>query len=175
MNKIFLLVIGVFSLMSCKEEKEESKPVEKEIKNNFTLTVNAVVEKDDVFQLFYNEDDSSVFPDEQSLLVTFKGSPNAQNIVFELPEHVTPKKFRFDVGSNSTQKVIKINNLNIKYLEKNFDIKKAEFKDYFYPINQLELDSTSLDYKVVYKQGDPFDPILLGTDKMEKLTKTFFN
>lgn len=171
MNKIFLIIISVFSLMSC---KEENKPIEKEIKKNFTITVNAVVENDDVFQLFYNEDDSSTFPENQSILVNFKGSDKAQNIVFEIPEHVTPKKFRLDVGSNSAQKIIKINNMNIKFLEKNIDIKKAEFKDYFYPINQLELDSATLDYKVVYKVGDHFDPILLGNDKMEKLTETFF-
>ena len=85
---------------SCKDNKKEEVKVDK----NFKVAFNAIVTKDDNFQIYYNEDGSIAFEADKYIDVAVKGKNEPQEIVFDLPEDVIPQAFRFDIGSNKEQK-----------------------------------------------------------------------
>lgn len=131
-KKILLTLLLILSLVACKnEEKTENKPIEP---LGYVITLNAVVKQNDNFQLFYSEaaELSSVNYDENSSVrVDIIGNSNPQNIVFNLPEDVSPTFLRLDFGANKNQNDIQINNINIEYINKKFDISGSMFFDYF--------------------------------------------
>jgi hypothetical protein len=84
--KALILSGLLFSVLftSCKDDKSEQIDAIKE-EAPFTITVNAVVDKDSEFQIYYNEDGSENYPAEQYVNVVIKGSQEAQDLVFKLP------------------------------------------------------------------------------------------
>jgi len=66
------LLLSVF-FTSCKDDKSEQTDAVIE-EAPFTITVNAVVDKDSEFQIYYNEDGSENYPAEQYVNVVIKGS-----------------------------------------------------------------------------------------------------
>lgn len=166
---IFVLAI---SIISCKNSNTEADNKEEE-KNVFSITLNAIVKKDDAFQVFYKENEQQEFTEENSLNVSLKGSENAQDIVFKLPEDVIPNYIRFDYGSNKDQSEIKINNLRLNYNGKSFEIKDVEF------INYISLNPATIKYDaskftitpIVNKDGS-IDPMSFSGEAFFKQVQT---
>ncbi len=166
-RNIAVLTFAIISLVSCKNEKNSDEEVKEPELKNFTITVNAIVQEKDDFQIFYNETNSPEFKDDDSKIVSFVGLPEAQNIVFEFPKYTNPINLRFDVGANPEQKPVVVNFLKFEYLDRSFEIKGAEFGQYFYSANQVEIDDQTQTFKIVYKEGEVYDPILLGNENLK--------
>lgn len=133
------VLIGFFLalvLVSCKNENSKDKSSDDSIekivqkKNVFKFTINAIVKKDDNFQIYYKENEQDDFVEKNSLYVSFKGSESPQDIVFELPEDVVPNYVRFDYGTNKEQTEVIFNSVQLNYLDKSFTIKNNELANF---------------------------------------------
>lgn len=155
----------VFLFISCKDDKKEkTDDVQTPVNIPFTVTVNAIVEKDDVFQIFYNEDGAESFPGEQAVTINIKGSSEPQDLVFILPKDAAPMSLRFDIGANKDLKQVSFKSLRINYLDKMFSTDGGKFSKYFYPNAQVEYDITNGSVaKIKMIDGQPYDPIIGAT------------
>ena len=172
LNKI-LAICMIF--IACKNSDSPTQETEVEATpKSFTITINAIVEESDDFQFFFNETDSPEFKDTDSKITSIVGNKNSQDIVFELPKYAKPVNFRFDIGSNSNQKPITINIIKFEYLTNNFVIEGKDFSKYFYSVNQVELKDQDPIVITSYKEGEVYDPILLGNELLkEKLAQLY--
>ena len=152
------LLLGTL-FVSCKNDKPAEEIVKPESKT-FTVTFNAVVEKDDTFQVFYNEDGGDVFAPEDAVTINITGKKDPQNIVFELPKEIMPMALRFDIGANKELKQVSFNSFKIEYLDKKIEASKGEFFKYFYPNTQVEIDSINAVAKMIDLKDGGYDPIL---------------
>jgi hypothetical protein len=106
--KLRTIILGIFftvALASCKKDEkaaEGNAPSTEAVVNDnvTTFTLNAVVKKDDSFQIYYKQDNDvqAPFDEKSSMYVEIKGSETAQDIVFRLPKDVMPTMLRFDFG-----------------------------------------------------------------------------
>ena len=136
-NKILFITLLVITLVSCKNDgKSEStegsvSKIEEVKSNQLKITINALVLKDDSFQVYYKEtDDKTPFDEKKSKYAVFKGNSSPQDIVFALPEDELPSYFRFDFGINKEQSEIVINNIKIEYFGKSFIIQGNELANF---------------------------------------------
>lgn len=134
-NRILISLLLILTLSSCKNDSKNDTDSSTEntvqSKNIFTITINAIVKKDDSFQVYYKEqDDQKPFEEKNSVYAVFKGSESPQDIVFNLPEDVVPNFIRFDYGINKEQSEIIVNNIKISYLGKTFEIKNNELANF---------------------------------------------
>jgi hypothetical protein len=161
-------------LISCKDDKtKEEVFVNKEEAKPFTVTVNAVVKKDDIFQFFYNEDGSDTFPPENAITINVKGSENPQDLVFSFPQDVLPYSLRFDLGGNDKQDEVKINKFEVDYLKKSIVVKDTIFRYYFYPNEHIKYDLKTAIAKPNPTGETPYDPIFMPTNDFKKELKIF--
>lgn len=162
-------LLAFTSLISCKIDNGENKPAEAAAPKEEVLatgkvmvTLNAVVPKDDNFQIFYNEDGSLDFNGEHTLIVSVVGNPEAQNIRFALPDDSLPAALRLDTGENKEQGKIVVNNVTINYYDKKIEIKGGnEFLKYFQSTNVGTENATDTSVTLVTKTVDgSYDPML---------------
>jgi hypothetical protein len=147
---IMALTVFVSVFYGCKDENKQQEPdakkTEEVVNNSFTVTLDIVAKKDDNLHLYYTEDNSINFTEEQSVWAEIKGNEAAQKVVFKLPEDTLPTDLRFDIGygKNIEQKEIVVNNINFEYFGKSFNIKGNEIANYFYPNKESTiLDATT--------------------------------
>ena len=170
-NVLFSLLVTV-TLFSCKnEEKKETDQVAIQTavldKNIFTVTLTAVVKKDDSFQLFFKNDDAAPFEDKKSLFVEFKGSEQPQDIVFRLPEDEIPNFLRLDFGVNKNQSEVVIKNFKIDYLDKKIEIAGKDFSAYFYGNDLVSMNAKEGIVTPLTKNGN-YDPICASAEGLRK-------
>lgn len=162
---IILIVLFASVFVGCKDEKSSKVGTDEKPKTEegFNITFNAIVEKDDEFKLFYNEDGSEAYDGEQMVVLKIVGKSEAQDLSFSLPEDATPMNLRFDIGGNKDLKKVEFNNFKIKHNKKTFIAEKANFFKYFYPNSQVEVDSINAVAKIIAKPSDVYNPIIGGT------------
>lgn len=165
-----LLVVALFA--SCKEDKsaeaENINVNEEPVLAPFTMTVNAVVNKDAEFQIYYNEDGSENYPAEQYVNVAIKGSDDFQDLVFVLPEDISPMNLRFDLGSTKDLTEVKFNNVKIDFKGKSINIGNESIFRNFYPNTQVEFDTINAIAKIKVKAEEVYDPIVGATPELKK-------
>lgn len=178
-NSILVALLMSLAVVSCKneEKKEATEPekVEQQAvlnKNIFTVTLTAVVKKDDSFQLYYKNDDGGPFEEKNSLFVEFKGSEQPQDIVFKLPEDQLPNFLRLDFGTNKAQSEITVKKFRIDYMDKNFEIPGTEYFNYFY----ANLITSKVDAKTgvltpVLSPEGVYDPMTTSAEGLSKQIK----
>lgn len=166
-NKIFVGLFMTLSLLSCKNEDKkdggaETTTEQSEVnKNSFTVILNAVVNKDDSFQVYYKavDDDKVPFEEKNSMYVDVKGSDKPQDITFSFPEDASPNQIRLDYGTNKEQTAIKINRLTINYLGKSIDLNGKEFfKHFIFNENTLKKDTINQTITPIATDGG-YDPM----------------
>lgn len=137
MKKNILAIALVFTtLLSCKNEQTQksdenvtsNQPV---VNDYFVVTMDLIAQKDDSFHVYFIEDGSDKFTEENSVWCEFKGSPNTQKLIFKMPEDTMPNVFRLDFGVNKEQGDVKVNNIEITYRDKSLKIPGAEISKYF--------------------------------------------
>ncbi|MBE9575755.1 hypothetical protein [Flavobacterium proteolyticum] len=175
--KAFILSGLLLSVLftSCKDDKAvDTNETAKAESKTFTVTFNAVVEKDDTFQVFYNEDGGDNFAPEDAVTINIKGSTQPQDLVFELPKEAMPMSLRFDIGANKELKQVPFKSFKIEYLDKKIEGTTADFFKYFYPNTQVEIDTVNTTAKIKLLEGEPYDPILGSTVDLKKQIETLY-
>ncbi|RZJ79285.1 MAG: hypothetical protein EOO20_26995 [Chryseobacterium sp.] len=173
-----LLLVSVLAV-SCKiDKKDDTGTPNGDSKENgsqgLKVTFNAVVDKDDNFQLFFNEDGTENFTGDQMIDLPIKGSTESQELVFVLPEDVAATNFRFDIGSNGTLKEVKFGDFKMEYNGKTFKADGKDFFKYFYPNDQVVLDTIAEVAKITPKADRPYDPIIGGTLHLQTELGNFY-
>jgi len=162
---ILCTLVIALAATSCKNEKTETVELEKNEIEVFTITLNAVIQKDDAFQIFYKEDDNflSPFEEQNSKYAEFKGSDKAQDLVFMLPEDVYPTQLRFDFGNNKEQSPIVVNSFKINYKGKNFEVKGADFFSFFRSEEAfVKVDKAAAKAIPFVKEDGSYDPMFFS-------------
>ena len=174
-----ILLVTVF-FTGCKNDKSvdslEVVTPEKVVDETFKVTINATVNKDDTFSLYYTEDGTTDFK-KAALWMAFKGNNSPQDIVFTLPKDVLPTQLRLDFGITKDQEPIVINSFSMNYLNKEFKIPGNQFFILFDPdITKTVFDKNTATVTAVVKDGVRQSPSFypnkkpLG-DEINKLVK----
>jgi hypothetical protein len=179
-NKLFLAFLMLIALFSCKKEdstEKENQATEK-VENTFIVTLNAVVKKDDSFQVYFKDvdDDQVPFEESKSIYVDVKGSDAAQDIVFNLPKDAYPNQIRLDYGINKNQSKIKINSFKVNYLGNSIELNGNQFfKHFIFNESTLIKDTVNNTIKPLVFDNGGYDPMSysekLLNDKLQKLIK----
>lgn len=179
---LFLNVVLVTLFISCKEEKANDKinNEPQELKETFEVNFNLTISKDDTFTLYYTEDGTLNFGDENSVKAVVKASDIAQDVLFKLPADVLPNQIRLDFGDNPEQGSILINSMKAKYITKEFSVNFNDHEDgakhYFYFLEN-QVNYNPLDGKATFlkPEGQIYDPLMwsnqLLSEELEKLYK----
>ena len=171
-----LCTVGLL-LVSCKDDKKvEDTVAEQKKDSSFTVKVKAIVKKDDVFQIFYNEDGTEAFDPNHVITVGVKGSDAEQDIVFTMPEEAVPSGLRFDIGANKELKEVPVKGFEITYFDKSIKGTGKDFMKYFYPNPQVEFDTINNIAKIKPVPADAaYDPIVGSTSALNTELKKFYN
>lgn len=179
------LLIGFLSLFiftACKNEPQTGAPAEqqqapaKPVINPeiFTITLTAVVKKDDSFQVYFKSEDGAAYDEKHSIFKEFKGSETPQDIVFELPETEEPSFIRLDLGVNKQQDPIVVKSFKINYAGKEVVLNEKEFFDYFIANDKtVKTDKAASTFTPI--AGDSYDPMIFSgtllSDKIAAMLK----
>jgi hypothetical protein len=178
-QKFLLGGLIALSLFSCKDDKTSNTEETGKLPETFDVTFNVTITKDDVFQLYYTEDNSLNFGDDRSVKSVVKGGAVAQDVLFKLPADVLPTNIRLDFGDNAEQEDVVVNSMKFKYLkytlEKTFG-PNEEISHYFYALDaQIKIDNPSKTIKLLKPKGQKHDPLMwsnqLLSEEMVKLYK----
>jgi len=113
----------VLSLVfSCAKNKEASV---------FSMTIDAVIEKQDSIHVFYKQDGTINFSDREAFWVSVQGQKRNQEIVVEFPKGVVPNQIRIDFSNNISQLPIVFNKVEFNYLTNSFIAEGKEIYKYF--------------------------------------------
>lgn len=172
-KSIPLFVFFTF-FISCKNNEKEVKP-EAVSDKSLHILIEAVVPKDDNFQIYWNEDGTNNFPGKNYVNIDIKGSDKPQLLDFKLPENSMAKQLRFDIGSNKDHEFVKINYFKLKYFGKEFTCQAQDFWKYFGNNTSISYDKKTATSKLITNLPEGFDPIFGGTSniplELEKLYK----
>lgn len=160
-----LLLTSTMSIISCKneEKKAEENPateIKKENPKTFKVILNVIAKKDDSFHLFFSEDGTLNFSEENSVWANFKGSEVAQDLVFEIPEDKLPTLMRIDLNSYQQNESVQINSFKMKYYNSEFKADGKSFFDYFGPNTETVevIDKDKVIFKPLVKEGKKYTP-----------------
>ena len=146
MKKTTLAIVSLLVLLvvNCKENKKEipndKLEVEQTNKDFFTLTINAIVENDDTFTLFYLEGEQKQISDENSVSVDVIGSNFQQTLQFKLKEDVLPTRLILRYGNMESGQKIEFFDSEITYYDNEIFIAKHNFYQFFIPNKYIEFN-----------------------------------
>lgn len=182
LKKGILFTVLLMSIGSCKENSakngvktEFDKEPTSDSKNepsNFLLTVSALVEKDDVFEIYFIQDNSEGYTTNQMLSQEVKGSDQIQDIKFQLASEYYPFNFRIDLGNNAQQELIKIESCTLQYGNSTYVINGNKLHHYFIFNDGVETLSDSITHRLkTFKEGniDKYDPFLMGNQNLNEV------
>lgn len=143
MKKHFLVILIItISIIGCKDDKKATEDKKEEVVNNqFKVTLNLLIKKNDTIHVYYTEDNTSNFNEESSIWTPVSGKDVAQDVVVELPKDVFPTQFRIDLGVNRENEKVGLKGIKFNYLKKEFDINEKSIYTYF----RVNTDNSILD------------------------------
>jgi len=185
MKTKFLIIATIIALgmTSCKKEsdakKSEDTAPKVEVKQNFSVTLDVVAEKNDDFPLYYTEDGSIKFDGDHAVWTGVKGQAATQTVVLNLSEEIIPTHIRVDFGikKGEEQGDVTLSKFKVSYYGKDFEFKGSDFMKYFIPNKdvQTEVDAANGTIKFLKDPKGTFThfyyPQQLLVDEIAKLTK----
>lgn len=133
--KIVLLVTLISTLLiGCKNEKsvDSLEVVQQEVlDDNFKITLDVIVKKDDNLSLYYTEDGSIDFSNAPPIWVGVKGSDGSQEVIFNFPQEVRPTQLRLDFGMNEEQPDVVFEMITMEYMGQSRVIARPELVSFF--------------------------------------------
>ena len=167
-----------FSLGCTNEKKEKpenvtSGPIEVELKDKkiknqdfFTLTFNAIIEKDDTFTLFYLSENRQQISKQYSISKLIEGGKDYQTLSFKLKEDALPTRLILKFLNQEGSQNIIIDNVKIEYAGKAIDIAKENFFDFFDPNKYISYDNQSFTATAA-KTEDLYAPAFISRKVLE--------
>ncbi|APZ45329.1 hypothetical protein BW723_03000 [Polaribacter reichenbachii] len=160
-------------LLSCKPSNKKNTP--KTELNNFEIHIDAIVPKDDFFEVFYLEENSNVqvnFSEEKKIKKKVNASKKVQRITFILPEKARLHQFRLDFGSNQFQKEIITKSITLSYMNNSILINSDLIKIFFRLNKFIHFNGVDgkMNLKIIANKKDPFviaKPILIKKIELE--------
>ncbi|MBV7269161.1 hypothetical protein [Winogradskyella luteola] len=124
----------------------------------FTLKLEAVVEEDDDFTLFYLNENQRQISKRNSVSIPVKGSDNYQTFFFQLNEDVLPNKLILKFGNKDKIQKIIVNSLELSYNGNKITITKQVFFNHFNPNEFIEYNKVNFTAVALEKEGmyNPF-------------------
>jgi len=151
-NSIIAVFLLVLVLVSCKKEQTTAPNLEQINQNLFKVTLDLNIKENDTLHLYYTEDGSINFNEENSIWQSILGKPESQPLTFSFPENTIPTELRLDFGVNVANKEILINGVKLEYNNKTFEAKGADVFKFF----RLDENVTLQDVKTKgLKRKDP--------------------
>jgi hypothetical protein len=142
---------------------------------NVKIVLDAVVPKDDKFQVYYTHDKTNNFNEMESEIAIVKGNIKNQRIVFYLSEDVKITNLRIDLGENPHQGEIKINSIEIVKNDKRFKVKNKEILSYFILAYDVKYNSDKGTFNhISLKKNGIVDPTIINNEKIIKQLKKMF-
>ena len=132
---VIISLLLSLSILSCKkEDKKEMHPEqvkEDSTKDLFKVTLDLLIKKNDTIHLYYTEDGSINFNEENSIWLPVEGKNANQEVTFLLPKDIFPTEFRLDFGVNKNQDEVFLNKVKFDYLDKSFVANDSIIYNYF--------------------------------------------
>ncbi len=151
-NSIIISFFLALALISCKKEVSDTPKVEAVNDNLFKVTLDLNIKENDTLHLYYTEDGSINFNEENSIWQSILGKTESQPLTFSFPENTIPTELRLDFGVNVANEEILINGVKLEYNNKTFEAKGADVFKFF----RLDENVTLQDVKTKgLKRKDP--------------------
>lgn len=170
MKKVFLLFFTGLILTSCGRDKKneiESNEVKTELKDQYSVIINAIYEKDDQLVLIYKKNGYWDYDNQTKFPV--KGTPNSQtlNIVFPSGEE-RYDNVQIDVSTNKDQKILTLTDISILNNGKEIvNGRNMAFIKYFNFGTAFTWDEKKKRYNLLFDQKYP--PRIVGSDNLEAI------
>ncbi|AWH84446.1 hypothetical protein HYN59_04635 [Flavobacterium album] len=166
---LFMLIL----LIACKGEKSEGSSTDQmqAEEPKVQVVVEATVKKDDIFELFYNEDGTLDFKPNNSVRVNVSGKPQNQVITFNLPDTIKLANLRFDPGQNPDQGDITINKLIIRQFDNEIEFSAADFFKHFNAVETIKTQPEKFSFRGVVVNGG-YDPLFYGNSELMNLLRS---
>lgn len=179
-SKFFVIAVLFIALfIGCKESKniDSLDVVETKIEdNNFKVTLNVIVKKDDDFSFYFTEDNSIDFTKIPPIWIGVKGREMEQSIICTLPTNVLPTQLRLDFGIKQNQEDIILRSILLEYNGKTKLISGPELINYFRADEtKCTFDSKTGVIKAIIKDNKRLFPSLYPQEAIlgPELTKLF--
>jgi len=143
MRKIFLtlLLLSSFSCNKHKKQNEASSVINEVLLNDqFVLKINAIIDQDDEFTLYYLEEGISDITKENSVTVIANASTSPQDLFFILKEDILPTKLFLKFGNEQKSQRIFFLTSQMSYGGNSFTIEKEKFYQFFIPNKFIDYD-----------------------------------
>ncbi|MBT8254151.1 MAG: hypothetical protein HKN00_08345 [Flavobacteriaceae bacterium] len=115
------------------EEGQTTQSNEEDTSSFFTLTINALVELDDEFILYYLEEGQKDIKKENSVAVKLSGSPSIQQLEFKLKDDTLPTNLILRFAQETPEQKVTFMNSVITYGSSEFIIDAPRFFQFFNP------------------------------------------
>lgn len=140
-NFLILSILTLFIFTSCKCETTY----------NFKVEIEIVMQESDSLHIFYKDNNSIDFDENQSFWKVVNGSSKNQKIEIEFPKDTLPKQLRIDFGNSIHQKEIVLNKIDIQYKNNRLTLQGKEIYYYF----RIDESVTELDKELgILKRKD---------------------
>ncbi len=169
MKKQYQIIISsilVFLSLFFLFQKVKIKP------DSINLVMTAMVEANDEFEIFYRDSTDSKYSAKKSVKSKVPGSKEFQKIHFKLPIQTGIKSIRLDIGQNTNQKDIFIDQISIQSDSYEHVIKDS-LLHYFKPNSFIELGARK-NHFITHKLDRAkynYDPFLSSIDISEIIKK----
>lgn len=133
LSLVIIISLVFFACQSDKSKDTQKEVAKEKVEKGYIVSLDVVVKKDDTFSLYYTEDGSIDFTKIEPIWVDVKGQNFSQEVVFKIPEKVTPTQLRIDLGINKNQEEMILKSFKMKHLDKSFEAQGPAFFEYFRP------------------------------------------
>ncbi len=150
------------------------KPNNQKSSDSFTIKINALVKKNDEFQLFYLTSENNSFSEEQSLRKKVPNNNRYQNIEFVIPKKKLPTGLRIDFGNNREQNTIKITSVTMSFNNKELLIPENLIPNYFKSNEYINFNPKLTEFKLQTLNKNSkltYDPFFISNQNLNELLK----
>lgn len=161
-KKIFLLSLCLLSLLFTTPKMISFGVSPKE--ESILITINAKINKDNIFQLFYTTNDDEQFTRENNVSVEVKKEDFFQDIVFKLNQE-NINKLRIDFGTEPNKVLVK--HIIINNGKNVIKLKPEDVLSLFSSINQL--DSIRISDKYLVIESNQIDPFIFSAKSLNDI------
>lgn len=170
MKKLTLLFLGIILVFSScgRDKKNDQNSSDENVaeKDNFSIVMDAIYEKDDELVLVFKK--NGYWDYDHPIKFSVKGQPNSQMLNLQFPLGRRYDNVQIDVSTNKEQKVLKLTNISILNNGKIVvDGQNMGFLQYFNFGTAFTWDDKQLRYNLLFDQK--FPPRIVGSDKLETI------